>query len=73
MQVAKISLVESKVSSTSLELESNSLAGSIPAGDLTTLMFLRLRDNQLTGYIPSHLGGLQALEVLALQNNKLSG
>jgi Leucine-rich repeat (LRR) protein len=51
------------------------LSGSIPPelGDLTTLQFLYLNNNQLTGPIPSDLGYLPNLQRLLLNGNQLSG
>ncbi len=60
---------------TVLDLNSRSLAGTVPAplGDLDALITLNLADNLLTGEIPAALGGLNALITLDLDDNKLSG
>ena len=58
-----------------LELQQNSLTGSIPVelGSLAYLEALRLNGNELTGPIPSELGGLAKLERLSLGSNDLTG
>ncbi len=59
----------------SLNLDRNSLSGSIPAalGDLTNLEILYLQYNSLSGSIPAALGDLTNLEYLNLRSNSLSG
>ena len=56
---------------TGLLLESNGLAGEIPAelGSLSNLKRLELGNNQLTGEIPWELGNLSALETLLLDSD----
>ncbi len=58
-----------------LNLDRNSLSGSIPAalGDLTNLEILYLQYNSLSGSIPAALGDLTNLEYLNLRSNSLSG
>ncbi len=58
-----------------LNLDRNSLSGSIPAalGDLTKLVTLDLYDNSLSGSIPAALGDLTNLEKLSLYYNDLTG
>lgn len=61
-----------------LFLESNSLVGPIPtafgsSGSLTRLQQIRLRNNRLTGGIPTQLGLLSSLVNLYLSNNTLGG
>ena len=60
---------------TELELDSNSLTGTIPAdlGDLSALTELELDSNSLTGTIPADLGDLSALTELELADNQLTG
>ena len=60
---------------TALELDYNTLSGSIPAelGNLDQLTILRMGSNQLTGPIPSELGRLSNLSILGLANNQLTG
>lgn len=67
--------VQQFVNLTSLRLESNSIAGSIPAeiGEMVALTDLRLHNNQLSGSIPSTVGNLTALTNLRLEGNQLSG
>ena len=58
-----------------LQLQGNSLSGSIPAslGRLTVAREILLDDNQLVGTIPSSLDGLRSLQQLRLNNNSLQG
>ncbi|KAE8100281.1 hypothetical protein FH972_018196 [Carpinus fangiana] len=58
-----------------LELENNSLTGSVPPdlGSCRKLMLLNLAGNKLNGSLPGQLGGLSQLQVLELQSNKLVG
>ena len=60
---------------TALDLNDNSLTGSIPAelGNLTNLAALGLSGNGLTGSIPPELGRLSNLEGLYLSDNGLTG
>lgn len=60
---------------TSVELDRNNLAGSLPSelADLSELKKLRMRGNVLIGFIPSALGKLAKLEVLGLEVNQLTG
>ena len=60
---------------TRLELDDNSLTGSIPSalGSLVNLDRLDLSSNELSGPIPSVLGNLANLVVLRLSRNELSG
>ncbi|EOY22749.1 Leucine-rich repeat protein kinase family protein [Theobroma cacao] len=64
--------------STSLEylwLTDCKLHGRIPSevGNLSSLVALRLGNNELTGVIPNTIGRLQKLQGLHLQGNKLQG
>ena len=58
-----------------LYLDSNDLAGTIPArlAALSRLRSLHLGNNDLTGTIPANLAELDDLRVLRLVNNDLSG
>ena len=58
-----------------LYLDSNDLAGTIPAqlAALSRLRSLHLGNNDLTGAIPPDLAGLDDLRVLRLVDNELSG
>ncbi|MDE2718133.1 MAG: hypothetical protein OXI33_14130 [Chloroflexota bacterium] len=60
---------------TGLLLESNGLAGEIPAelGSLSNLKRLELGNNQLTGEIPRELGNLSDLESLRLGGSPATG
>ena len=60
---------------TELDLESESLTGSIPAGlaALHDLTHLDLSNNSLTGTIPIALANLENLEELRLSGNSLTG
>ena len=60
---------------TQLELNNNSLNGTIPSdiGDLTSLTILRLHANSLSGSIPTEIGNLTSLTTLWLHDNSLSG
>lgn len=60
---------------TYLELDNNSLSGSIPPelGLCKSLALLNLAKNRLTGVLPVQLGNLSHLQVLKLQFNKLVG
>ena len=51
------------------------LSGNIPSeiGNLESMEFLWLEDNQLTGPIPSGIGNLEHLKYLILQYNQISG
>jgi uncharacterized repeat protein (TIGR01451 family) len=57
-------------------LNSNSLIGSLPSlelSDLTLLEVLSLRNNQLSGVIPTNIVSLINLKKLILMNNQLTG
>ncbi|KAL4436555.1 hypothetical protein ABPG75_003694 [Micractinium tetrahymenae] len=58
-----------------VNLERNSLSGSIPAqwGQLEGLQVLRLRHNELTGSLPPGLARQADLELLLLGDNQLAG
>lgn len=60
---------------TRLDLQSNRLAGSLPAslGNFSALTYLQLNSNQLTGSISSTLGNLTNLDTLSISANVLSG
>ncbi len=60
---------------TSLDLQTNGLAGPIPTalGGLAELDTLILFANRLTGPIPPALGGLAKAELVVLEANELSG
>jgi len=65
----------SVLNTTVLNLDGNSLTGSIPPeiGNLINLIDLRLGSNQLTGSIPSEIGNLTNLTGLWLYGNQLTG
>ena len=65
----------SDVRVTRLDLDQNSLSGSIPSalGDIDALEHLDLKNNSLSGSIPSELGDLSNLNWLDLYGNSLSG
>ncbi|MDP7465645.1 MAG: leucine-rich repeat domain-containing protein [Candidatus Marinimicrobia bacterium] len=65
----------SVLNTTVLNLDGNSLTGSIPPeiGNLSNLTYLNLGDNQLTGSIPSEIGNLTNLTGLWLYGNQLTG
>ncbi|GAB4844053.1 Receptor-like kinase tmk4 [Ancistrocladus abbreviatus] len=55
-------------------LHANSFSGSIPdLANCTNIFDLQLRDNQLTGIVPSSVMSLPNLQNISLQNNKLQG
>ncbi|XP_006357230.1 LRR receptor-like serine/threonine-protein kinase GSO1 [Solanum tuberosum] len=60
-----------------LYLNSNQLEGDIPLpskpGKLSSLSFVRLQNNQLSGTIPSSIGYLTSLQRVSLANNQLKG
>ena len=60
---------------TKVELDNESLTGSIPArmGMLSELTHLDLSDNSLTGDIPAELGWLSNLTEIKLSGNSLTG
>lgn len=60
---------------TYLELENNSLTGSIPSelGSCQKLALLNLAQNKLSGVLPEQLGNLSHLQVMKLQSNNLVG
>ena len=60
---------------TKLELDDESLTGTIPAGlgSLFELTHLDLSDNSLTGDIPAELGWLHNLQEVRLSGNSLTG
>ncbi|GFZ13340.1 leucine-rich repeat protein kinase family protein [Actinidia rufa] len=59
---------------TQVWLHGNHFSGSIPdLSECTSLFDLSLRDNDLTGPVPSSLSMLQKLANVSLQNNKLQG
>jgi len=62
-------------STTSMDLRSQGLTGSIPSeiGSLTNLTLLNLSWNQLSGSIPYSIGNLTNLIVLNLSYNQLTG
>ncbi len=68
-----VTCVDGHVSSVSLE--SNGLAGSLPSQlrGLGAITILELGDNQLTGPIPSEIGGMIFLNRLNLRDNQLTG
>jgi Leucine-rich repeat (LRR) protein len=56
-----------------VRLESNKLTGSLPSEvGLYPREFLSFSANQLSGTLPSELFGLETLEILALNDNKVS-
>ncbi|PHT67946.1 hypothetical protein T459_27433 [Capsicum annuum] len=59
-----------------LYLNANQLEGEIPPskpGQLSSLSFIRLQNNRLSGMIPSSIGYLTSLQRLSLTNNQLKG
>ncbi|KAI4344906.1 hypothetical protein L6164_012088 [Bauhinia variegata] len=55
-------------------LHSNKFTGPIPdLSNCTNLFDLQLRDNALTGIVPSSLMGMSSLKNVSLDNNKLQG
>jgi ligand-binding sensor domain-containing protein len=60
---------------TAISLNSNNLAGPLPAaiGNLTRLTSLDLRGNLLTGAMPNTIGNLSRLTYLNCSSNRLSG
>ncbi|KAF3969410.1 hypothetical protein CMV_006792 [Castanea mollissima] len=58
-----------------LELENNSLTGSVPPdlGFCSNLALLSLAGNKLNGTLPVQLGNLASLQVMKLQSNQLIG
>ncbi|MCD9640281.1 hypothetical protein HAX54_025483 [Datura stramonium] len=60
-----------------LYLNANQLEGEIPLpskpGQLSSLSFLRLQNNRLSGTIPKSIGYLTSLQRLSLANNQLKG
>jgi len=58
---------------TAVKLESNNLAGSLPAqiGNLTRLAYLNLGGNRLFGDVPAQMANLNTLRRLYLQDNRL--
>ena len=57
---------------TKIELEGRTLAGSLP-GELPYLKVLLLKANFLTGELPTWIYSSASLEILHLENNRLSG
>ncbi|KAL4272187.1 hypothetical protein GQ457_13G003150 [Hibiscus cannabinus] len=51
------------------------IRGSIPSefGNLSSLIGIKLDENELTGMIPATIGGLKELQSLSLSDNKLEG
>ncbi|XP_030461441.1 probable leucine-rich repeat receptor-like protein kinase At5g63930 [Syzygium oleosum] len=60
---------------TYLELENNSLTGSVPPelGKCRSLALLSLAQNNLTGPLPPELGNLSSIQVMKLQFNNIDG
>jgi hypothetical protein len=60
---------------TTINLDTNNLAGTIPSsiGSLAKLTGLRANINSLTGTIPSSIGSLTNLTLLQISMNKLTG
>jgi Leucine-rich repeat (LRR) protein len=58
-----------------LDLNSNSLSGSLPAslGDMDEIDYLYLHGNDFSGAIPAELGNATRLRRIHLRNNMLSG
>ncbi|KAJ0987274.1 hypothetical protein J5N97_005630 [Dioscorea zingiberensis] len=69
-----IDLVQNMTSMVQLWLQSNSFSGPIPdLSSLVSLEDLQLRDNRLTGTVPSSLTSLKSLNKITLTNNLLQG
>ncbi|KAK4592244.1 hypothetical protein RGQ29_016671 [Quercus rubra] len=61
---------------TDLEIGVNNFGGELPkciANFSTTLIYLLLNNNKISGNIPTEIGNLTNLEELDMRNNKLSG
>ena len=61
---------------TDLEISFNNFGGELPkciADFSTTLIYLLLDNNKISGNIPKGIGNLTNLEELGMRNNKLSG
>ncbi|XP_030962001.1 probable LRR receptor-like serine/threonine-protein kinase At3g47570 [Quercus lobata] len=61
---------------TDLEIGVNNFGGELPkciANFSTTLIYLLLNNNKISGNIPTGIGNLTNLEELDMENNKLSG
>lgn len=54
-------------------LDSNSFEGKLPDFNLPNLLGITLSDNAFSGEIPNSMAGLSRLEMLALDNNNLTG
>ena len=70
-----VTLNASSTRVTGLDLDNETLDGTIPAalGELSALETLDLSDNDLTGAIPAELGRLWDLQELRLSGNSLTG
>ncbi|CAN6273308.1 unnamed protein product [Urochloa humidicola] len=56
-----------------LSIQSNSISGPIPDFNSSQLLTLDVRDNLLTGLVPTSLMGLEFLQSVGLANNYLQG
>ncbi|XP_045808239.1 receptor protein kinase TMK1-like [Trifolium pratense] len=69
-----LSILQNMTSLQQIWVHGNSFTGPIPDfSNLDQLYDVSLRDNQLTGVVPSSLSSLQSLKIVNLTNNDLQG